>query len=520
MTPPTELVKRLLDTEGIARVVPRLAPEVLHRVIERCGLDDCVELVALATPRQLDRVLDLDLWRAPVPGADESLDAARFGHWIEVLLQSGPAIAGDKLAGMDRGLVVGGLMEHVRVFDGAVTESYTMLHGEEIQGRTLTGPVSQIGGYVIEGRETQAWDAIVELLAHLQEDRPALFHRLMRGCVAVSDEGREEDGFHALLDTRDQYRSDLAAGRETRRDAQGYVAPAQARAFLQASRETALNGARPPTDSVARACLRDITPEPRVEDDPRAPQTGSADLDTAPFEASSHGAGDAHAMTTVMEMLTDAGVMTPPRALIGAGDADDSRLGLVRACVESRSTAPEDLAFLANALLAGCSIQDRPFTPQEVSDAVLATCNLGLENWPDGWGDRDLVTAFQVGWAVLHRDLCRHAATTVIDVLEDLECDDRDVQGSLQTLRRALLRHAANGEPWRARPALDAILMLDPPAWAVLLALVAECPTLHAALTTRGRTRVDPSAFAFVARNSEIASARQYLASLATTLTG
>src|SRR5262245_59062018 len=133
MPEPHDLVRRLLDTEGIARVVPRLPPEVLHRVIDRCGLDDCVDLVALATPRQLERVFDLDLWRAPVPGADEALDAARFGQWIEVLLQSGPATAGDKLAGIDREVVVGGLMEHIRVFDAAVTESYTMLDGTEIE---------------------------------------------------------------------------------------------------------------------------------------------------------------------------------------------------------------------------------------------------------------------------------------------------------------------------------------------------------------------------------------------------
>jgi hypothetical protein len=511
MDEPRDLVRRLLDTEGIARVVPRLPPEVLHRVIDRCGLDDCVDLVALATPRQLEGVFDLDLWRAPAPGADEALDATRFGQWVEVLLQSGAATAGDKLAGIDRDLVVGGLMEHVRVFDAAVTESYTMLDGTEIEGRTFTGSVATIGGFVIEGRDTHAWDAIVELLAHLQEDRPALFHRLMRGCVAVSDGAREEDGFHALPDTRAQHRSDLATGRESRRDAHGYVAPAQARAFLQTARGIALGAAQPPLDPVARACLRDIQVEP-LEATPPA---------TTPDEARPDTATDAAAVTAVVELLTDAGVMTPPRALIGAGDADESRLALARACIESRPTAPEELAFLVNALLSGGSIQDRPFTPQEASDAAIATCNLGLENWPDGWGDRNLVTAFQVGWAVLHRDLCRHAATTLAGVLADLECDDRDVQWSLKTLRREVQRHVADGEPWRARPALDAILMLDPPAWAVLVALVAECPTLHAALTTRGRApRIDPAAFAFVARSSDISAAHEYLASLGTALTG
>jgi hypothetical protein len=33
----------------------------------------------LATPRQLERVFDLDLWRVDQPGADEHFDAGRFG---------------------------------------------------------------------------------------------------------------------------------------------------------------------------------------------------------------------------------------------------------------------------------------------------------------------------------------------------------------------------------------------------------------------------------------------------------
>ncbi len=52
------------------------------------------------------------------------------------------------------------------------------------------------------------------------------------------------------------------------------------------------------------------------------------------------------------------------------------------------------LAYLANAIIAGCSIQARPFAPQEASNAAVAVCNLGLEAWPGHWNDCDLVTAF------------------------------------------------------------------------------------------------------------------------------
>ena len=52
---------------------------MLHRVIQNCGLEDCGELVALATPGQLAHVLDVDLWRPATAGGDDTLDAERFG---------------------------------------------------------------------------------------------------------------------------------------------------------------------------------------------------------------------------------------------------------------------------------------------------------------------------------------------------------------------------------------------------------------------------------------------------------
>ena len=62
------LLERILDTPHLAHVVPRLQPEILHKVIETCGLEDCGDLVALATPDQLQRVFDLDLWRSSATG--------------------------------------------------------------------------------------------------------------------------------------------------------------------------------------------------------------------------------------------------------------------------------------------------------------------------------------------------------------------------------------------------------------------------------------------------------------------
>src|SRR5689334_2956499 len=119
MTESKHPIVRLLNTPGAAHVVPRLPAVVLHRLIEHCGLEACVDLVALTTPGQLRTLLDIDLWRAGAPGTDERFDAGRFGDWLESLMQSGPEAAAAVVAKMDLDLLVGGLSDHISVFDCA-----------------------------------------------------------------------------------------------------------------------------------------------------------------------------------------------------------------------------------------------------------------------------------------------------------------------------------------------------------------------------------------------------------------
>jgi hypothetical protein len=59
----------------------------------------------------------------------------------------------------------------------------------------------------------------------------------MRGCRGLSNSKPEVDGLDDLLMDREQAAFDLAFSREGRRDQQGYVTPAQARAFLKMSRQ-------------------------------------------------------------------------------------------------------------------------------------------------------------------------------------------------------------------------------------------------------------------------------------------
>ncbi len=114
------LLDRIMETPNLERAVPRLQPHMLHRVIQTCGLENCGELVSLATAEQLRGVLDLDLWRSRRPGGDERLDADRFGEWLEALADAGADVAARTLAKFDAHLVSTSLAQYIRVFDVAV----------------------------------------------------------------------------------------------------------------------------------------------------------------------------------------------------------------------------------------------------------------------------------------------------------------------------------------------------------------------------------------------------------------
>jgi hypothetical protein len=197
------------------------------------------------------------------------------------------------------------------------------------------------------------------------------------------------------------------------------------------------------------------------------------------------------------------------------------RLASLHRYLASHAAGEEEIAYLANTLLAGCVIQGRAFTPQEAFDAAAAIANLGLENWPDPWVHAGVIPAFQVGWTVLHRDVCLFTARRLIKVIADLHCIDRDIQLRLNGLRRDLIHHLRDRAPWRAREALDVIVMLDATCWAGLSGLIDECPVLHGAIDVSGRhrRRIDASQFEFISENGQIANVHEFLDALPSMLT-
>jgi hypothetical protein len=519
------LLDRILSTPDLARVVPQLQASVLHRVIEHCGLEDCSEIVALATPAQLAQVFDLDLWRAPQPGRDEQFDPARFGLWLEVLIESGAGKAAELLVAMPIEPLVSGIAHHVRVFDLISTATHETTNGGWYCHRSTADELtSDIGGYQLMAKRTDTWDAINEVLTTLATDHADCFHHIMRGVVACSNAGREVDASHDLLETEAQAIFDMTADRDERREQQGYATPAQARAFLQMARQGRVDAG---DDPIARAYFRAIEaitdrPSTRVE-------SRDASINTRSGQAP-----DPIAPAEVVEMLVDAGLLPqPPQALLtGSHDASPDRLAKMRSQMQHvferdpviYSTRSAEIAFLANTLAAGCTIQSRAFAPHEASEAAIAVCNLALDRMRDLPHDHllrhDLIGVFQIGWQTLHEDVALSAAEQLIDILTRFRISDCDIQADLNFLRVEMMKQWRAGTPWKARGRLETIAMLDAPAWAALTALIDECPVLHAAIQA-GESRahrIEMSRFVWISDGSDLAVIRKFMQALPETL--
>ena len=509
---------RLTDTPHLAQVVARLTPEVLHQVIRHHGLEACGPLVAAATPRQVTAILDLDLWRPAAAGGSEQFDAARFGDWLEALMEEGEAVAARVIAEMDESLAVAGLSRYVRVFDPGIFEP-TFSSDDE---REWNGPQPsddcecEVGGYLIRARTADAWDAIVGLLTTLSEERPRAFHALMGGCRDLSNSTPEEDGLDDLLLAPEQALHDIALEREQRRTQQGYLSAEDARAFLRMARQPARRDLS--KNPIAAAYFRDLNDTIATADEPapRDDRFAAVGIPDAELAAS---------LDVVAEVMAEAGIQpAQPRALLGPGEAAAARITPIEPLMEhllaahpaAYLTRNQELTFLANALLAGCSMYARPLTIQEAWDVAVGVCNLALEGVPASETylvDHDLIAEFEAGWRLLHEEVSLFITDRLLAALGALRTVDDDVQRDLDHLRRELKRERGLGTPWRAAESIEVIAILDTPAWACLCGLLSECPVVPDALSAilDGRARaVSATAFASFTARAQIDRVREF----------
>jgi hypothetical protein len=525
---------RLLESPELARIVPDLEPRVLQRIVRRWGLERAGGIVALATSEQLLRMFDVDLWQSDEPGGEERFDADRFSLWLEVLHEAGPSIAARKIAEMDFDFVTAALSEQVLVrdepvlrldpvddepaggADGAPLGGSGALLGDALE----RGDAHEVGGYQVLARHRGSWDALLSLLVELDASHPDFFRRLMRRLVRVSTELLDDEDLGFLSGLGATLAGDVAAGREERREVEGYVTPVTAEAFLASARGLRFETmpAPPPWDRVTTAWFRDA--------ERRARECGEGARRRAGESGTPLSSVPARDVAGLLTILREVGARPEAVPRLGAGRGGSDRLARIRACVRYleehdgalHARRMEELGYVGNVLVAGASFSGHRFRAAEAAGAAAAVCNLGLENWPRAWladgrsappadilGRHDLVTVFRVGWSVVHQGVGFPTARTLAEILSRLTSEDGGLHAHLARLRDGLRRQLEAGTPWRELDNLDVLLALDPPSWSVLVGLLDRCPVVPAAAS---------SGFEFIAENRQIEWVHEFLRSL------
>jgi hypothetical protein len=364
----TQLLARILDTPDLATSVQALPAPALTRLIDAVGLEDAGEIIAFASTEQLAEVFDVDLWRSDRPGDDERFDPDRFLVWLEVMMEAGDSFVAERLASLPEDLVALALHGHVLVLD--VDELLVQMRDAdqddaEAVEKALSNCLSEeIDEYQLVARHPEGWDTVLAAVLALDRDHHAQLGRILERLCAMSDrEVDEAGGLFDVLTSAEMLEEDVAAARDERRAEAGHIAPSDARAFLELARQK-LDAAPLEHDAITRAYFRELRGQSRP-----AP---SAEPKAAPQLA---------------RLLADAGVVEPaPRLLLSSGAAPSREPLLVRAMrgLAERDPAAflarsEEIAYLANVLAAGASIEGRRYRPAEALRKAIEVCSHGLE---------------------------------------------------------------------------------------------------------------------------------------------
>ena len=387
------LLSRLLEDPQLAPTLRGLPAPALRHVILQVGLEDAGELIALASLEQLREVFDEDLWRSAQPGEDEAFDAARFVVWLEVLLEGGEAALADRLSQLSEDFLVFAFSQLVRVFDDEVLTTWAAdPHESELLGRILDAHFWQeLDEHLLLSRSDRGWDAVLTTLLALDERHPRLLHGVLSRCAsATHEEVSSAQGLHAALVGAARLHEDARAEREERRAARGYVSPADARAFLALARTAP---ERPEEDPITRAHFRELVAEPD-------PSPGAVPTGRRPGP------------TPLSRLLLETGAGPDPGAAPpAAGALFGETLGdLLERDPRVYQRIVEELAYLANVLIAGDTSAARAWRPVEAAERVLELCDTGLRSIADRDGSEPAaarealarwgaVGTFRLAWA-------------------------------------------------------------------------------------------------------------------------
>jgi hypothetical protein len=225
--------------------------------------------------------------------------------------------------------------------------------------------------YQLVARTHVGWDAVLAALLALDRNHHGLVLRILERCAAMSSRDIEEHGgLYAALTSEEMLESDVAAERDDRRAGAGFVEPRAAAAFLKLA---AAPSGPPATehDALTRAYFRDVD---------RTGATSRAHQVPTPSAARDN---------ELSRLLVDAGLVerveTPLLREAGSSPGEatgtlfiDAMRELARRRPNAFAERSEELAYLANVLVAASTIDGRRVRPIEGITAAVAVCDRGL----------------------------------------------------------------------------------------------------------------------------------------------
>jgi hypothetical protein len=393
-TPSTQLLTRILERPGLIEAVRELPGAVLGKLIDRIGLEDAGELVALASTAQLERIFDDDLWQAKGAGEDETFQPERFALWLRVMNEAGEAALVRRLCELPQELVALAVHRLVLVLDIDVLAEQLSPADEEAEqlDRALEWAVSEEWEeFRLLARDPDVWDDVWGALVALDRDHHDRLRAILEACCAMSTEYISgQGGLFQVLTATEMLESEVAATREDRRTAEGFISPADARAFLELARRG--EGGDEP-DPITRAYFRGLE-APRV-DRPRERSAGGATRDRGGELAAPAEVTQLVALLREAEVIAQApaqrfAALEPAGAEVGESDSQprETRLGaplFEQAMGDLRERDPEEFAarvrevgYLVNVWIAGGAHEERRPRPAEALEMVLGTCEAGL----------------------------------------------------------------------------------------------------------------------------------------------
>ncbi len=164
-----ERERLILLAKDAEKIVQRLPEEEFYYTVKEIGEGDAIELLSLASSRQLLFLFDIETWRK------DRLKHRDFLRWLELILECGEEKAIELLRRMDEELLVTFLKRYMKVYKPDAELDPVEIDDEK--------PFTLDNQYFVKFRFREGERILVHLLDLLFREDQNLYFRLMEGVI-------------------------------------------------------------------------------------------------------------------------------------------------------------------------------------------------------------------------------------------------------------------------------------------------------------------------------------------------